>query len=138
MQSLSLSAGIAARDVLSCHIIYIRLIVLLLEQFQGFSLARVASYQQIIYIFEELKLKFIVIRDNKMVLVIQVVSISFVFTQRNLFRASNAILNQLKHLLDKLVIWVFVNYNLFNWLISYFKNVYYKVFGRGIKQFRAE
>ena len=32
------------------------------------------------YVFEELKLKFIVIRDNKMVLVIQAVSISFVFT----------------------------------------------------------
>ena len=43
--------------------------------------------------FKELKLKLIIIRDNKTVLVIQAVSISFVFTKRNLLRASNAILN---------------------------------------------
>ena len=43
--------------------------------------------------FKELKLKFIIIRDNKTVLVIQAVSASFVFTKRNLLRASNAILN---------------------------------------------
>ena len=45
------------------------------------------------YIFKELKLKLIIIRDNKTVLVIQVVSISFIFTKRNLFRVSDAILN---------------------------------------------
>ena len=138
MRSLSLSADIITRDVLLCYIIYIYPIVLSLEQFQGFSLARVAGYQQIIYVFEELKLKLIVIRDNKTVSVIQAVSASFVFTKRNLLRASNAILNQLKRLLDKFVIQVFVNYNLFNRLISYFKNVYYKIFSRGIKQFRVE
>ena len=114
---------------------HIYLIVLLLEQFQRFSLARVAGYQQIIYMFKELKLKFIVIRDNKTVLVIQAVSISFIFTQRNLFRVSNAILNQLKRLLDKLIIQVFINYNLFSRLISYFENIYYKIFSRGVKQF---
>ena len=43
--------------------------------------------------FKELKLKLIIIRDNKIVLVIQVVSIGFVFTKRNLLRVSNAILN---------------------------------------------
>jgi hypothetical protein len=31
-------------------------------------------------VFKELKLKFIIIRDNKIVLVIQAVSISFIFT----------------------------------------------------------
>jgi hypothetical protein len=31
-------------------------------------------------VFKELKLKFIVIRDNKIVLIIQAVSISFIFT----------------------------------------------------------
>ena len=138
MRSLSLSVGIATSDVLLYYIIYIYLIVLLLEQFQGFSLARVASYQQIMYVFKELKLKLIVIRDNKTVLVIQAVSISFVFTKRNLLRASNAILNQLKRLLDKFIIQVFIDYNLFNRLISYFKNAYYKIFSRGIKQFRVE
>ena len=43
--------------------------------------------------FEELKLKHIVIRDNKTVSVIQAVSASFIFTKRNLLKASNAILN---------------------------------------------
>ena len=43
--------------------------------------------------FKELKLKLIIIRDNKMVLVIQAVSISFAFTKRSLLRASDAILN---------------------------------------------
>ena len=138
MRSLSLSAGIATRDILSYYIIYIYLIVLLLEQFQGFSLARVAGYQQIVYVFKELKLKLIITRDNKIVLVIQAVSISFIFTKRNLLRVFNAILNQLKRLLDKFVIQIFVDYNLFNRSISYFKDVYYKVFGRRIKQFRAE
>ena len=45
------------------------------------------------YIFKELKLKLIIIRDNKTVSVIQAVSISFIFTKRNLLRVSNAILN---------------------------------------------
>ena len=138
MRSLSLLVGMATRDVLLCYIIHIYLIVLLLEQFQGFSSARVAGYQQIVYMFKELKLKLIIIRDNKTVLVIQAVSISFTFTKRNLLRVSNAILNQLKRLLDKFIIQVFINYNLFNRLISYFKNVYRKIFSRGIKQFRAE
>ena len=138
MRSLSSLTGIVTRDVLSCCIVYVYPIVLLLEQFQGFSSARVAGYWQIVYVFKELKLKLIIIRDNKTVLVIQAVSISFAFTKRNLLRASNAILNQLKRLLDKFVIWVFVNYNLFNQSISYFKNAYYKIFSRGIKQFRAE
>ena len=138
MRSLSSLVGVATRDVLLYYIVHIYPIVLLLEQFQGFSLARVAGYQQIVYMFKELKLKLIVIRDNKTVLVIQAVSISFIFTKRNLLRASNAILNQLKHLLDKFIIWVFINYNLFNQLVSYFKNAYYKIFSRGIKQFRAE
>ena len=138
MRSLSLLVGVATRDVLSCYIIYIHPIVLSLEQFQGFSLARVAGYRQIVYVFKELKLKLIVIRDNKTVLVIQPVSVSFAFTKRNLLRASNAILNQLKRLLDKFVVRVFVNYNLFNRLTSYFENIYYKIFSRGIKQFGAE
>ena len=43
--------------------------------------------------FKELKLKLIIIRDNKTVSVIQAVSASFAFTKRNLLRASNAILN---------------------------------------------
>ena len=138
MRGFSLLADMAARDVPLCYIIYIRPIVFLLEQFQGFSLARVAGYQQIIYMFKELKLKFVIVRYNQAVLVIQAVSIGFVFAQRNPFRASNAILYQLKRLLDKLVIWVFINYNLFNQSIGYFKDVYRKIFSRGIKQFRAE
>ena len=138
MRSLSLLVGIVTRDILLYYIMHIYLIVLLLEQFQGFPLAGVASYQQIVYVFKELKLKFIIIRDNKTVLVIQAVSASFIFTKRNLLRVSNAILNQLKRLLDKLIVQVFINYNLFNQSISYFKNAYCKVFSRGIKQFRAE
>ena len=43
--------------------------------------------------FKKLKLKLIIIRDNKTVSVIQAVSASFVFTKRNLLRASDAILN---------------------------------------------
>ena len=133
MQSFSSLAGIAARDVPSCHIMHIQLVVLLLEQLQGFSLAQVAGYQQVIYVFKELKLKLIIIRDNQAVLIVQAVSISFIFTQRDLFRVSNTILNQLKCLLDKLIVQVFINYNLFNQLISYFKDVYHKVFSQGIK-----
>ena len=138
MRCLNLLAGIVTRDVPSYYIIYIRLVILPLEQLQGLSSAQVAGYQQIIYVFKEFKLKLIIIRDDQAVPIIQAASASFVFTQRNLFRASNAILNQLKRLLDKLVIQIFVNYNLFNRSISYFKDVYYKVFGRRIKQFRAE
>ena len=67
MQSLSLLVGVVTRDVLLYYIIHIYLIVLLLEQLQGFSLAGVAGYQQIMYVFKELKLKFIIIRDNKTV-----------------------------------------------------------------------
>ena len=128
MRGLSSSAGIVTSDVSLCRIMYIRLVVLPLEQFQGLSSARVAGYQQIIYVFKELKLKLIIIRDDQAVPIIQAVSASFIFTQRNLFKASNAILNQLKRLLDKFVIQIFVDYNLFNRSISYFKDVYYKVF----------
>ena len=138
MRGYGLLVDIATRDIPSCYIIYIQLVILLLEQFQDLFLVQVAGYQQVIYVFKELQLKFIIIRDNKIVPVIQPVSASFIFTQRNLFRVSNAILNQLKRLLDKLIIQVFINYILFNYLISYFKNIYYKVFSGRVKQFRVE
>ena len=138
MQSFSLLVGIAARDVSLYYIIYIQLVVFLLEQFQGFSLAQVTGYQQVVCIFKELKLKFVVIRYNQAVSIVQVVFMGFIFTQRNPFRASSAILNQLKRLLNKLIIQVFIGYNLFNSLISHFKNIYRKVFSRGFKQPRAE
>ena len=138
MQSFGSSAGMAAGDVPLYHIMYVRPVVFLLEQFQGFSSAQVAGYQQVVYMFKELKLKFIIIRDNQAVLVVQVVSADFAFAQRNLFRASNAVLNQLKRLLDEFIVQIFVDYNLFNSLIGYFKGVYRKIFNRGIKQLRAE
>ena len=120
------------------YIMHIQLVVFLLEQFQGFSLAWMAGYQQVICMFKELKLKFVMVRYNQAVSVVQVVSVGFIFTQRNPFRASSAILNQLKRLLDKLVVWVFISYNLFNGLIGYFKNIYYEVLSRGFKQLRVE
>ena len=135
MRGLSSLAGIATRDIPLYYIIYVQLVVFLLEQFQGLFLAQVAGYQQIIYVFEELQLKFVVVRYNQTVPVVQAVSASFIFTQRDLFKVSNTVLNQLKRFLDKFVIQVFVNYNLFNRLIYYFKDVYRKVSSRRVKYF---
>ena len=62
--------------------------------------------------------KFVVVGDNKPILVVQLVISDHAFAQRDLLRSLDFRLNQIHNFLDEIIIWIFIFDDLISRLIN--------------------